>query len=203
MIVIIDYGIGNLRSIQKALQALGFQSEITKDKSLIRNSSGVILPGVGAFDAGINELRRTTLESVILEEVVMKKPLLGICLGMQLLFDSSEEGAQKGLSVMEGTCRKFPRSELTVPQMGWNRLIIKNKSPILEGLQSGAMMYFAHSYYAAPKDGSVVSAETDYGVNYASVVSRGNIFGVQFHPEKSSDAGLKVLKNFGELCRGK
>ena len=201
MIVIIDYGIGNLRSVQKAFQALGFASGITKDKTEIRNSAGIVLPGVGAFDAGLKELRRTNLESIILEEIALKKPFLGICLGMQLLFSSSEEGKQGGLSVLKGTSKKFPKSGLAVPHMGWNRLIIKRSSKIVDGIPSGTMMYFAHSYYTLPEEESIVCAETDYGINFVSVTSKENVFGVQFHPEKSGDPGLTILRNFGNLCK--
>jgi glutamine amidotransferase len=200
MIVIIDYGTGNLRSVEKALQALGIPSVITRSKTEIKNASGIILPGVGAFDPAINELRKVGLEDVILEEIALKKPFLGICLGMQLLFSKSSEGEQSGLNVLKGTAKKFPASSLSVPHMGWNRLIIKRPSPILDGIESGAMMYFAHSYYVAPDEESIVSAETDYGINFASVISKDNLFGIQFHPEKSSEAGLKLLKNFGKLC---
>jgi glutamine amidotransferase len=200
MIIIIDYGAGNLRSVEKALKAIGYPSLISRDKAEIRNSSGIILPGVGAFDAGLSELRKAGLESSILEEIALKKPFLGICLGLQLLFTSSEEGEQKGLNVFNGACRRFPKGGLAVPHMGWNRLMIKRPSKILDGIQSGEMMYFAHSYYAIPDDDAIVSAETDYGLNFASVVSKDNVFGAQFHPEKSGEAGLKVLKNFAALC---
>ncbi len=201
MIVIIDYGIGNLRSVQKAFQALGFPSVITKNKTEIRNAAGIVLPGVGAFDAGIIELRRSNMESIILEEIALKKPFLGICLGMQLLFSSSEEGKQNGFSVLKGTSKRFPKSGLAVPHMGWNRLIVKRPSKIVDGIPSGTMMYFAHSYYTLPEEGSIVSTETDYGANFVSVISKENIFGVQFHPEKSGDPGLSILKNFGNLCK--
>jgi glutamine amidotransferase len=201
MIAIIDYGIGNLRSVEKAFEALGLQATITKNKTDIRNAKGIVLPGVGAFDAGMQELRRTNLESAILEEIALNKPFLRICLGMQLLFSSSEEGGEGGLNLLPGTCKKFPRSDLSVPHMGWNRLIIKQKSPILDGITDGTMVYFAHSYYPAQKDETIISAQTDYGITFTSAITKGNIFAVQFHPEKSGDAGLKVLKNFGKLCR--
>lgn len=203
MIAIIDYGMGNLRSVQKALQTLGFPCVITKDKTQIKQASGIILPGVGAFDPAIEELRKNNLESTMLEEIARGKPFLGICLGLQILFTKSEEGKSTGLSVFAGASKRFPPSDLAVPHMGWNRLIIKRRPPILEGIENGAMMYFAHSYFPAPEDASVIAAETDYGANFASVVAKGNVFGVQFHPEKSGEAGLKMLKNFGELCKKK
>jgi len=191
---------GNLRSVQKALESLGFACAVTSDRKKIKSSGGIVLPGVGAFDAGITELRKNNLESVILEEIGSGKPFLGICLGMQLLLSSSEEGKLSGLGVFGGKCRRFPRSGLAVPQMGWNRLIVKNPSAILNGITSGEMMYFANSYYVDPDDGSIIAAETDYGVNFASVISKKNIFGTQFHPEKSGKEGLKILSNFGKLC---
>jgi len=203
MIVIIDYGMGNLRSVQKALQTLGFSCVITKDKTQIKQSSGIILPGVGAFDPAIEELRKSSLESTLLEEIALGKPFLGICLGFQLLFSKSEEGKENGLGIFKGSSKRFPRSSLAVPQMGWNRIVIKKESPMLAGISSSAMMYFAHSYYPVPEDTSIIAAETDYGVNFASVVSKDNIFGVQFHPEKSGEEGLKILRNFGELCKKK
>ena len=204
MIIIIDCGIGNLRSIQKAMQKLGFSAEISKDKSAISAAGGLILPGVGAFDAAMQDLRKTTIESVIDQQVALKKPLLGICLGLQQLFHSSEEGDEKGLEILPGTSKRFKFAKpfnLKIPHMGWNRLKIKRPCPILEGIESGTMVYFVHSYYVVPEDETIVSAETDYGIDYASVVCKENIFGVQFHPEKSGDPGLKILKNFGKLCR--
>ena len=203
MIVIIDVGIGNLRSVHKALQTLGFASTITKSKTEVKSSSGIILPGVGAFDAGAQELRKMNLESTLLEEIARKKPFLGICVGMQVLFSSSEEGKLNGLSLLKGTCKRFPKSELSVPHMGWNRLIVKKESKLLEGISTGTMMYFAHSFFPVPEDRSIVIAETDYGVNFVSAVSKDNIHAVQFHPEKSGEMGLKLLKNFGKLCKGR
>ncbi|MBU0574456.1 MAG: imidazole glycerol phosphate synthase subunit HisH [Candidatus Margulisbacteria bacterium] len=198
-IAIIDYGAGNLRSVQKALQKLGFQAELTSDKAFIKSARGIILPGVGSFDAAINELRAKNLEGAIAEAIALGKPFLGICLGFQLLFESSEEGKQNGLGILEGTVKRFS-VDLPVPHMGWNRLIIKHKSPIFNGIETGAMVYFAHSYYCAPKNDIIVSTVTDYGIDFASSASKDNVFGIQFHPEKSSEIGLKILKNFGELC---
>ncbi len=202
-IAIIDYGAGNLRSVQKALLKVGIPSVITKDKAEIKSSSGIILPGVGSFDAAIEELRQGNLEGIIEEVIGLGKPFLGICLGMQMLFVSSEEGTKGGFEIIEGSVRKFRFSKpflLSVPHMGWNRLIIKRPSPILEGIESGALMYFAHSYYPVPSQPSIVSAITDYGIEFASVISKDNLFGTQFHPEKSGDMGLQILRNFGKLC---
>jgi imidazole glycerol-phosphate synthase subunit HisH len=204
-ITIIDYGAGNLRSVQKAFQQVGVAAEITRDKATIRAAGGLVLPGVGSFDAAISELRALSLETVIEEAIALRKPFLGICLGMQHLFAASEEGKQKGLAVLAGTVKKFafagtPWSNLSVPHMGWNRLLFKNQSPLFDGLESGTMMYFAHSYYAAPDDPAIVAAVTDYGPEFAAAVRKDNIYGLQFHPEKSGEKGLRILKNFGRLC---
>jgi len=206
-IAIIDYGAGNLRSVQKALQILGYQAVLTKDKTEILSAKGVILPGVGSFDAAIAELRKTSLENTIEEIIALNRPFLGICLGYQLLFESSDEGKQKGIAILQGKVKKFnfkglPYENLAVPHMGWNRLLIKHPSPLFSGITSGSMVYFAHSFYPEPKDESVVSTTTDYGVEFASSVSRGNIFGLQFHPEKSGEVGLKILKNFARMTAG-
>jgi len=204
-IAIIDYGAGNLRSVQKALEKLGFKAVLTKDKNEIRASSGIILPGVGSFDSAILELRKNNLETSIEESIALNKPFLGICLGYQMLFDESEEGKQKGLGIIKGRVKKFsfdktPFENLAIPHMGWNRLIIRHPSGVFNGIVSGSMVYFAHSYYPEPDDKMVVSTDTDYGIEFASSISKRNIYGIQFHPEKSGEVGLKILKNFGELC---
>lgn len=204
-ITIVDYGAGNLRSVQKALEALGFKAILTKDPREILSGHGIILPGVGAFDSAILELRKLKLEIVIEEAIAVGKPLLGICLGYQLLFDSSEEGKQKGLSILKGKVKKFDFnktsfSNFSIPHMGWNGLIMKHNSSIFHGINSGAMVYFAHSYYCIPDDNLIISTITDYGMEFASSVSKGNVFGIQFHPEKSGNVGLKILKNFGDIC---
>lgn len=205
-IAIIDYGSGNLRSVQKAFQKVGVPAEITRDKLAIRNAKGIVLPGVGSFDAAIEELRTFGLEVIIEEAIALGKPFLGICLGFQHLFEASEEGKEKGLSILPGTVKKFnfngtPWSELSVPHMGWNRLLFKHHSPIFEGVKEGDMMYFAHSYYVEPKNEMLITTKTDYGIEFVSSICKDNIFGVQFHPEKSGEAGLKILKNFGKLCK--
>ena len=205
-IAIIDYGAGNLRSVEKAFQQVGVAAEVTKDKTTIRGAKGLVFPGVGSFDAAIKELRALSLEGVIEEAIALGKPFLGICLGMQHLFEASEEGEEKGLGLLPGTVKKFdfaggPWSKLSVPHMGWNRLLIKRRAPIFEGIEDGAMFYFAHSYYAAPRDEQIVATRTDYGIEFVSAVWKDNICGLQFHPEKSGAAGLKVLKNFGGLCK--
>ena len=204
-IAIIDYGSGNLRSVQKAFEQLGFSAEITKDKAAIRGAKGVILPGVGSFDAALTELRNYGLESAIEEAIALDKPFLGICLGLQHLFESSEEGKQKGLGVLKGSVRRFnfsgtPWEAQSVPHMGWNRLLIKHPAPIFDGVENGSMVYFAHSYYVDPEDKKGVATTTDYGIEFVSAVRQGNLFGIQFHPEKSGEVGLKIIQNFGELC---
>ncbi len=204
-VAIINYGAGNLRSVEKAFEAVGVDAEITKDKAAIRAAKGVVFPGVGSFDAAIKELRALSLEGVIEEAIALGKPFLGICLGMQHLFESSEEGKEKGLAILPGTVKKFnfagtPWSAQSVPHMGWNRLLFKHPAPIFEGIEEGTMFYFAHSYFVVPKDEKIVATRTDYGLEFVSAVWKDNIFGIQFHPEKSGAAGLKVLGNFGKLC---
>ena len=205
-IAIIDYGSGNLRSVQKAFQKLGFQAEITKDKKTIRSAKGVVLPGVGAFDAALKELRQFGLEMAIEEAIGLGKPFLGICLGLQHLFGSSEEGKQKGLGILQGEVKKFnfsntPWDNLSIPHMGWNRLLFKHQAPIFEGIEQGSMVYFAHSYHVVPKDEMIVATKTDYGPEFVSSIWKDNLFGIQFHPEKSGPVGLKIVENFGKLCR--
>ena len=208
-IAIINYGAGNLRSVQKAFQNVGFWAEITNDKLTIHHAKGIVLPGVGSFDSAITQLRSLNLEGVIEEAIALGKPFLGICLGMQHLFESSEEGKERGLSILLGVVKKFnftatPWSHLSVPHMGWNRLLyhhpLGERPPIFEGIEEGTMVYFAHSYYVTPKDESIIATKTDYGIEFTSSIWKGNIFGLQFHPEKSGEVGLRILKNFGKLC---
>ncbi|MFA4967694.1 MAG: imidazole glycerol phosphate synthase subunit HisH [Candidatus Margulisiibacteriota bacterium] len=204
-IAIIDYGAGNLRSVQKAFEKLGFDAILTKDKIAIRTAKGVVLPGVGSFDSAVTELRNSNLEGIIEEVIAMEKPFFGICLGYQLLFESSEEGKLKGFGILKGRVTKFnfsdtPFSGYSIPHMGWNRLLFKRHSPIFDDIPDSSMVYFAHSYYPVPEDESIVSAQTDYAILFASSIGKGNLFGVQFHPEKSGATGLKILENFGKLC---
>jgi glutamine amidotransferase len=204
-IIIIDYGSGNLRSVEKAFQKFGFDTAVSKDKATIRSAKGVVLPGVGSFDSALRELRQAGLEGVIEEAIALGKPFLGICLGLQHLFESSEEGKEKGLGILKGHVKKFnfrgtPWQDLSVPHMGWNRLLLKHNAPIFAGVENGSQVYFAHSYYVIPEDEKVVASQTDYGIEFTSAVQRDNLFGIQFHPEKSGAVGLKIIKNFGELC---
>ena len=205
MIVIIDYGMGNLKSVAKALEASGARGiKITSQAKLIHRAEKIVLPGVGAIKEAMLELKRLRLIEVI-KENIFKKPFLGICLGLQLLFTSSQEGGGiKGLGIFAGEVKRFPDT-LKVPHMGWNQ--IKTKSTelktknysILKNIPNNSYFYFCHSYYAQPEDKSIIAAATDYGIEFASAVSKDNLFACQFHPEKSQSLGLKLLKNFVEL----
>lgn len=198
MLAIIDYGMGNLRSVEKALESLGYKTKITRDFNDIKNSEGIILPGVGAFPKAMENLKAKNLDIILKEEVYKGKPLLGICLGMQLLFNSSEEITfTEGLGLIEGTVKKFEVKE-KIPHMGWNNLKFNVKSPILNGIKEDSYVYFVHSFYANLKDENL-NAYTEYGTKVPAVVSSGKVIGFQFHPEKSSDVGLKMLSNFKEL----
>ena len=198
-IALIDYGIGNLRSVEKALQAVGGVTRLTEDPKIILAADKVVLPGVGAFGDGMAGLRSRGLYEIVLEVYRAGTPLLGICVGMQLLFEVSEElGEHQGLGLLPGRVRRFPDSGLKIPQTGWNQLNIETQSCLLEGLAPGSYAYFNHSYYCAAAHQPDILASTDYGLNYASVVGRGNLYGVQFHPEKSQAVGLQILRNFVE-----
>ena len=206
MIAIVDYGIGNLRSVEKALQRVGARAEVTADPAALDAAHGVVLPGVGAFGDGMAQLRARQLVDPVLRQVERRKPLLGICLGMQLLFEESDEmGLHQGLGLLPGRVVRFPEGELKVPHIGWNQLQQADPCPemaLLEGILHGAHAYFVHSYYAAPEEPGDVLARTDYGFEFASVVGRGRIFGAQFHPEKSQDVGLRLLGNFADMVAG-
>lgn len=201
-IALIDYGIGNLRSVKKAFEAVGTNIIQTSESNLILNADKVVLPGVGAFKDGVKGLQKRDLIPTLRELKRRKTPLLGICLGMQLLFDaSSEMGNNKGLGFIEGEVRKFSNSALKIPQTGWNQIEIINKSPLLKDVKDQSYVYFNHSYYCDPSKSVDMIAQTDYGLAYASAVQKGSIYGVQFHPEKSQDIGLIILKNFVEHCQ--
>lgn len=206
-IAIIDYGMGNLKSVQKAFTALGFDAVITSSKQDIQNAHKVVLPGVGAFRDAINELNATDLTAAILEAVKSGKPFLGICLGMQLLFDKSYEyGEYEGLKILPGEIIKFKQEDmqmpngeiLKVPHMGWNTLELTKKAPLFEGLQDESSVYFVHSYYLKTS-ADIVSSYTHYGTRIAVSAQKDNVFATQFHPEKSGNVGLQILKNFGGL----
>lgn len=201
MIAIIDYGMGNLRSVQKGFEKVGHQAIVTSDPAQVAAADRVVLPGVGAFEDAIAELRRLGLDRVVRETVDSGKPFLGICLGLQLLFDVSyENGRHAGLGIIPGEVVRFELpQEYTVPHMGWNQLAIRRPAPILAGLNEGVYVYFVHSYYVVPKDADVIATETDYGGPFCSMIWRDNVFATQFHPEKSQSDGLRILKNFAEL----
>lgn len=201
MIAIIDYQMGNLRSVQKAFERVGHAAEIVNEPEKIAAADKVILPGVGAFPDAIAELRRRGLVEPIREAIDSGKPFLGICLGLQLLFDVGLEGGRhEGLGVLRGEVRRFELPpEYKVPHMGWNECRIRRPAPILKGLADGTHVYFVHSYYVAPADPAIVAIETDYGGPFCAMIWRDNLFATQFHPEKSQDQGLRMLKNFAEL----
>jgi len=201
MIVIIDYGMGNLRSVQKAIEAVGHHAEITPDPDRVRKASKVILPGVGAFQDAAAELRKTGLGDAFREAVFAGKPCLGVCLGLQLLFDVSEEdGLHEGLGLLPGRIVRFVSAPgLKIPHMGWNTLRVKREAPILKGLPPDPSVYFVHSYHAAASRPEDVAAEADYPAPFAAVVWRENLMACQFHPEKSQKVGLAMYANFAAL----
>lgn len=203
MIAILDYGIGNLGSIANMLKVIGEKNKITNDVDTIRKADGIILPGVGAFDAGMNKLNESGLAEVIKEEAAKGKPVLGICLGMQLLGKKSEEGSLPGLSLIPFECKRFNFSDksLKIPHMGWDIVEFKKQHPILEGLSGQQRYYFVHSYYAVCENEENVLMTCDYGIEFACSVVKENVMGVQFHPEKSHDFGLALLTNFANICK--
>lgn len=199
MIAIIDYDAGNLKSVSKALEKLNFDAVVTSSKKLINSSKAIILPGVGSFGKSVNKLREMDLEECLLSNVKAGKYFLGICLGMQLLFDKSfEDGEWKGLGLLGGDVVKF-ETDLKIPHMGWNKLLKNRDDEIGANISEGEYVYFVHSYYALPKNPDDVVFWTEYGVNVPAVVRKNNVLGMQFHPEKSSATGMKLLKNFAEL----
>ena len=201
MIALIDYGVGNLRSVYKALTAVGADVMLTSDRDQIRAARKVVLPGVGAFGDGMEGIRQRGLEVTVREVSHRGTPLLGICLGMQLLFDVSDElGEHKGFGFLTGRVERFSNPSLKIPQTGWNRIYPEQNSPLFRNFEPGSYAYFNHSYYCRPEQGGNVLASTEYGIRYASVTGRDNIYGVQFHPEKSQAVGLLILRNFVECC---
>jgi imidazole glycerol-phosphate synthase subunit HisH len=198
MIALVDYDLGNLRSVEKALAAVGADVQLTSDPDAILSADKVVLPGVGAFGDGMANLRRRGLAEVIQVVVARGTPLLGICVGMQVLFEESEEhGRHQGLGLLRGRVPRFEPSDLKVPQTGWNQILPSRETVLLQGIQPGDYAYFNHSYYCAAAADDTL-AQTEYGVYYASVVGRGRLYGVQFHPEKSQRVGLAILRNFVE-----
>lgn len=202
MIAIIDYGMGNLRSVQKGLERVGHAATITNDPAALADAERLILPGVGAFRDAIAALRERKLVAPIRAAIDGGKPFLGVCLGLQLLFDVSyEDGEHQGLGVVPGKVVRFQLpGEYKVPHMGWNEVRQRRRPPVLAGIEDRAHFYFVHSYYVVPRDAAVIALETDYAEPFCSGIWRDNLFAVQFHPEKSQDAGLRLLKSFAELA---
>jgi glutamine amidotransferase len=201
MLAIIDYQMGNLRSVQKGFERMGHAAAITSDPRVLGQADKLVLPGVGAFADAISELRRRELVEPIRDAIAEGKPFLGICLGLQLLFDVSyEDGEHEGLGVLAGEVRRFETPpELKVPHMGWNQVQLRRRPPIFDGVADNSHFYFVHSYYVAPKDERVVAGAASYPTPFCAVAWRDNLLATQFHPEKSQAAGLHVLKNFAEL----
>jgi len=201
MIAIVDYQMGNLRSVQKAFERVGHAAAITADPKVLEQADHVVLPGVGAFADAIAEIRRRELIEPIRTAIASGRPFLGICLGLQMLFDVSyEDGEHEGLGVIPGEVRRFDvPAEYKVPHMGWNHVKQRRPAPIFKGIADNAHFYFVHSYYVVPKDESVIAGEASYPEPFCAAIWRDNLFATQFHPEKSQATGLQLLKNFAEL----
>jgi imidazole glycerol-phosphate synthase subunit HisH len=201
MIVIVDYGMGNLRSVQKAFEKLGHAALVTSDPNRVADATKLVLPGVGAFRDAIARLREAGLVAPLADHVRAGKPFFGICLGLQLLFTTSyEDGEHDGLDLFPGEVVRFTELPgLKVPHMGWNQLRIRRPAPVLRDVSDGAAVYFVHSYHVVPRDTSVVATETDYPTPFVSAIWRDNVFATQFHPEKSQRVGLTMLRNFADL----
>lgn len=202
MIAIIDYGMSNLRSVRHAFEYLGADAQLVDSPRELEHARALVLPGDGAFGPAMENLRAYGWLEPLRAAIERGVPFLGICLGMQLLFDSSEEnGAHQGLGILRGAVKKFPRDAGKIPQIGWNQLQLKPASKFLAGAPQNTFAYFVHSYYCDAKDENVIAARTEYGVSYASAVEAGNVWGAQFHPEKSGADGLRMLRNFLQLAR--
>jgi glutamine amidotransferase len=201
MIAIVDYGMGNLRSVEKGFLKVGVDARVVREPQAVDDADAVVLPGVGAFRDCIRNLAQTSMTESIMRSIQKGKPYLGICLGLQILFTESEEfGIYKGLDVFKGRVVRF-QIDLKVPHMGWNNVKILRRTPIFDGIQDESFFYFVHSYYVVPDDTAVISTTTDYGTTFTSMVWKDNIFATQFHPEKSQESGLRILKNFGDFVR--
>ncbi len=199
MIAIIDYGAGNLRSVRKAFNHLKRKSIIATKAEDLKKADRVVLPGVGAFGSAIEKLKETNFYDATLEWLSKDKPFLGICLGMQMLFEESLESKdKKGFAIFKGKCPRFKKGK--VPQMGWNQINKTKESPLLKGIPNESFFYFLHGYYVEVENSEIVTATTDYFITYTSMIEKGNVFGVQFHPEKSGEMGLKLLNNWVEIC---
>jgi len=201
MIVIIDYGMGNLRSVEKGFLKVGIDVKVVSHKRELDNARAVVLPGVGSFKDCMRNLEHMSLVDPIIRSIGKGKPYLGICLGLQVLFAESEEfGFCKGLNIFEGKVMRF-RVNRKVPHMGWNNITIFRRPPILSGIRDEAFFYFVHSFYVVPHTDDIIATTTDYGVRFTSMIWKDNIFATQFHPEKSQEMGLKILKNFGDFAK--
>lgn len=201
-IAIIDYRMGNLRSVQKGFEHAGVTDVVvTDDPAVVATADGIVLPGVGAFRDASSNLKASGVEEALRHKIGQGTPFLGICLGMQLLADIGlEDGEYTGLGLIPGTCERLPGG-VKIPHIGWNTVEYPRDSPLFEGIDESTAFYFVHSYRLVPRDGTAVIGSTEYGVRFASAVQSGNVFAVQFHPEKSSTSGLKLLSNFGRLCQ--
>lgn len=204
MIAIIDYGAGNIQSVSKALAHIGCEAFITRDKDKILNADGAVLPGVGSFGDTMDTMIEYGIKDTVIEYTKSGKPFLGICLGLQLLFPKSEESPDaEGLGIFDGSITKIPSGEgLKIPHIGWNSLDIKKNDGLFKGIGKNPYVYFVHSYFLNASDKSIVSAQTEYGVTIDAAVEKGNIFATQFHPEKSGETGLKILRNFADIVNG-
>jgi len=205
MIAIIDYGVGNLRSVAKAFEYLGFKAVIASDPQVVLEADHVVLPGVGAYEKSMESLAQAGMVSVVKQVIASRRPFLGICLGLQLLFEESTENfgdstsIAKGLGIFSGRVVRFPISELKVPQIGWNQIHKIQETPFLYKVPSESFVYFVHSYYVLPEETGLTACTTDYGLEYCAGIAYGKVAAFQFHPEKSSQVGMQILKNFGEL----
>ena len=203
LVAVIDYGLGNLRSVSRALESVGGCADVTGDPARLSKAHGLVMPGVGAFYHGIRNIRDLNLVDAIRENINEGKPFLGICLGLQLLFTETEEhGRHKGLNIIKGKVLKFPAGP-KIPHMGWNSVRLEPDNPaarLFMGIPDGSYFYFVHSYYVQPENADVIAARTEYGIEFVAAVARDNVYATQFHPEKSSTLGLKVMENFVSLC---
>ena len=201
MIAIVDYGMGNLKSVEKGFKKVGVDALVTSEPRVVDNADAVVLPGVGAFKDCIRNLSDLSLTEAVVASINKGKPFLGICLGLQVLFSESEEfGTCKGLDIFRGKVVRF-KEGLKVPHMGWNTVRIVNRPPILSDIEEDSFFYFVHSFYVVPEDKGIIATTTDYGTTFTSMVWKDNVFATQFHPEKSQGLGLKILKGFGDFVR--
>jgi glutamine amidotransferase len=201
VIAIIDYGMGNLRSVEKGFLKVGVDVRVVTEPRAVDNAAAVVLPGVGAFRDCMKNLAGMSLTEPVVRSIEKGKPYLGICLGLQVLFSESEEfGTYKGLDIIKGKVRKF-RTDLKVPHMGWNNVRLLRRPPVFEGIKDESFFYFVHSFYVDPEDPDFIAATTDYDITFTSMIWKDNIFATQFHPEKSQETGLMILKNFGDFVK--